>query len=149
MRAVIQRVKKAKVVVDGQTVAEIGGGLLLFVGAGRGDGPDDACRLAAKIARLRIFADDGGKMNRSLLDTGGEALVVSQFTLYADCSRGNRPGFDQAEVPAAASALIGRFAAVLAETGIPVQTGIFGADMAVSLLNDGPVTILLDSVNLR
>jgi D-tyrosyl-tRNA(Tyr) deacylase len=131
--------------IEGQTVAAISDGLLLFVGIGVGDGEKDADRLAKKIAGLRIFSDENGKMNRSVLDVGGQVLVVSQFTLHADCSRGNRPGFEGAEHPVRARDLVDRLAEALASCGITVRTGVFGADMSVSLTNDGPVTILLDT----
>ena len=145
MRVVIQRVTRADVKIEGQTVAAIGGGLLLFVGIGKGDGEKDADRLAMKIAGLRIFSDVNGKMNRSVLDVGGQVLVVSQFTLHANCSRGNRPGFEGAEQPERARALVDRLAEAIACRGPVVRTGVFGADMSVSLTNDGPVTILLDT----
>ncbi len=149
MRTVVQRVLHARVSVEGQTVAEIGGGLLIFIGVGKGDGQADADRLASKIARLRIFSDDRGKMNRSVIDNAGEILVVSQFTLYADCSRGNRPGFDRAELPDTARVLVDGFLESLMKLGIPTRSGLFGADMSVSLVNDGPVTVWLDSGDLR
>lgn len=145
MRIVIQRVSEAKVEVGGQVVAGISGGLLLFVGVGRNDRDIVADRLAAKIAKLRIMPDAQGKMNRSVIDAGGEILVVSQFTLYADTRRGNRPGFEQAELPERARALVSRLINQLTAQGIPVQSGVFGADMKVSLVNDGPVTLHLDS----
>ncbi|PRX35470.1 D-tyrosyl-tRNA(Tyr) deacylase [Meinhardsimonia xiamenensis] len=141
MRAVVQRVTRASVDVAGERIAEIGPGLLVLVCAMQGDGEEDARRLAGKIARLRIFRDEAGRMNRSVLDTGGAALVVSQFTLAADTSRGNRPGFSTAAPPGEGERLYRLFAEALAGEGVPVQTGRFGADMAVSLVNDGPVTI--------
>lgn len=141
MRAVVQRVSRAAVDVDGARIAEIGPGLLVLVCAMQGDGEEDARRLAGKIARLRIFRDEAGRMNRSVLDTGGAALVVSQFTLAADTARGNRPGFSAAAPPEEGERLYRAFAAALADAGVPVQTGRFGAEMAVSLVNDGPVTI--------
>jgi D-tyrosyl-tRNA(Tyr) deacylase len=147
MRAVVQRVASASVDVDGRRVGAIGPGLLVLVCAMQGDGAAEADRLAAKIARLRIFRDDDGRMNRSVLDAGGAALVVSQFTLAADL-RGNRPGFSTAADPATGRALWAHFAEALAAPGIDVQRGEFGADMAVSLVNDGPVTIWLDTATL-
>ncbi|MFD1913921.1 D-aminoacyl-tRNA deacylase [Halodurantibacterium flavum] len=145
MRALVQRVRHACVSVDDAVVGEIGPGLLILVCAMAGDQEDDAAHLAARIARLRIFRDDAGKMNRSLTDMQGAALVVSQFTLAADTSRGNRPGFSAAAPPEMGRHLYEVFLTRLAALGIPVQNGIFGADMAVSLLNDGPVTIWLDT----
>ena len=144
MRALVQRVSEARVTVAGEVIGEIGAGLLILVCAMEGDGDDLPARLAAKIAKLRIFRDDDGRMNRSLLDTGGAALVVSQFTLAADTSRGNRPGFSAAAPPERGEALYEAFAQALRDLGITVATGRFGADMAVSLVNDGPVTIPLD-----
>ncbi len=144
MRALIQRVTEASVTIDGARVAETGPGVLLLVCAMQGDTAAGAEALAAKIAKLRIFRDDAGKMNRSLVDTGGAALVVSQFTLAADTSRGNRPGFSAAAPPAEGEALYLRFADHLRHLGISVQTGQFGADMAVGLVNDGPVTIWME-----
>ena len=144
MRALVQRVSEARVTVAGETIGEIGAGLLILVCAMEGDGDDLPARLAAKIAKLRIFRDDDGRMNRSLLDTGGAALVVSQFTLAADTSRGNRPGFSTAAPPERGESLYEAFAQALRDLGIAVATGRFGADMAVSLVNDGPVTIPLD-----
>ncbi|NAZ36537.1 D-aminoacyl-tRNA deacylase [Rubellimicrobium sp. CFH 75288] len=144
MRALVQRVSEAAVRVDGQTVGAIGPGLLVLVCAMAGDDDDRPALLAAKVARLRIFRDAAGKMNRSLLDTGGAALVVSQFTLAADTSRGNRPGFSAAAPPDRGEALYESFADALAALGVPVERGRFGADMQVSLVNDGPVTIPLE-----
>lgn len=144
MRALIQRVSRAEVRVAEEVVGRIGPGLLVLVCAMRGDDPARAERLAAKIARLRIFADAEGRMNRSLLDTGGGALVVSQFTLAADTRRGNRPGFSDAAAPEEGRRLYTHFAGSLAAAGVPVQRGRFGADMAVELINDGPVTIWLE-----
>ncbi|SMX39048.1 D-aminoacyl-tRNA deacylase [Maliponia aquimaris] len=146
MRALVQRVASARVDVGGATVGEIGAGLLILICAMQGDGEVEADKLAAKIAKLRIFKDDEGRMNRSVLDTGGAALVVSQFTLAADTSRGNRPGFSTAAAPADGERLYEYFAAAIQRHGIPVATGRFGADMAVSLVNDGPVTIWMDTV---
>jgi D-tyrosyl-tRNA(Tyr) deacylase len=145
MRALLQRVTEASVRVDGDVIAEIGGGLLILVCAMQGDTETDAERLAAKIAKLRIFRDADGKMNRSLVDIGGAALVVSQFTLAADTSRGNRPGFSTAAAPGEGERLYRFFADRMRDGGIAVATGSFGADMAVSLVNDGPVTIWLES----
>jgi D-aminoacyl-tRNA deacylase len=145
VRALIQRVIDASVEVDGERVAAIGAGLLVLVAAGAGDGPDAPAQLAGKVARLRIFADSEGRMNRSLLDVGGEALVVSQFTLYADVRRGNRPGFTEAAPPDVGEPLVAAFADELRRLGIPVATGRFGAHMHVALVNDGPVTIWVES----
>ena len=144
MRALIQRVTQASVTVDEQIIGQIGPGLLILVCAMIGDSTGQADQLAAKIAKLRIFADQDGKMNRSVRDVGGSALVVSQFTLAADTSRGNRPGFSAAAPPADGERLYAYFAAQMAAEGIPVQTGQFGADMAVALTNDGPVTIWME-----
>ena len=145
MRALVQRVSEAAVRVEGAVVGRCGAGALILVCAMPGDDAETARALAARIAKLRIFADAGGKMNRSLLDTGGQALVVSQFTLAADTSRGNRPGYSRAAPPDLARDLYERFAADLASLGIATETGVFGADMQVSLVNDGPVTIWLDT----
>ncbi len=145
MRALIQRVSNASVAVEGQTIGQTGPGLLILICAMQGDAPAQADRLAAKISKLRIFADPAGRMNRSVLDTGGSALVVSQFTLAADTARGNRPGFSSAAAPENGRALYQHFARALATLGVPVETGKFGADMAVSLVNDGPVTIWIDT----
>jgi len=145
VRALIQRVIEASVDIDGDRVAAIGPGLLVLVAAGAGDDPEDAERMAGKVARLRVFADAEGRMNRSLTDVAGEALVVSQFTLYADTRRGNRPGFTGAAAPEVGERLVEAFAAGLRDLGIPVATGRFGAHMQVALVNDGPVTIWLDA----
>ncbi len=145
MRALLQRVTKASVDVDGQTVGQIGPGLLILICAMPDDTKATADALALKISKLRLFSDDAGKMNLSLIQTGGSALVVSQFTLAADTSRGNRPGFSGAAKPDHARHLYEYFTTQLKALDIPVQTGEFGADMAVSLTNDGPVTIWLDS----
>jgi D-tyrosyl-tRNA(Tyr) deacylase len=145
MRAVLQRVSHARVEVDGRIIGQTGPGLMILVCAMRGDQPAQVEQLALKISKLRIFADEDGRMNRSVSDIGGAALVVSQFTLAADTSRGNRPGFSRAAAPAEGRALYEHFARALSDLGIPVETGEFGADMAVSLTNDGPVTIWLDS----
>ena len=143
MRAVVQRVSAASVRVDGALIGEIGPGLLILICAMQGDTPAQAEAMASKIAKLRIFKDDSGKMNRSLLDTGGAALVVSQFTLAADL-RGNRPGFSTAAAPELGKALYEHLTQSLCKLGIPTATGQFGADMAVSLTNDGPVTLWID-----
>ena len=145
MKALIQRVREARVLVDGETVGEIGRGLLVLVCAVPEDDEGVAVRLAAKIAKLRIFEDAVGKMNLSLRDVGGAALVVSQFTLAADTRKGNRPSFIGAAAPEMARALYESFAEALAEQGVPVERGRFGAAMQVHLINDGPVTIWLDS----
>jgi D-tyrosyl-tRNA(Tyr) deacylase len=145
MRALIQRVTYARVEVAGEVVGQTGPGLLILVCAMQGDTAAQADALAAKVAKLRIFRDAEGKMNRSLIDTGGGALVVSQFTLAADTSRGNRPGFSAAAPPAKGEALYLHFAQALAALGLKVETGQFGGDMAVSLTNDGPVTIWVES----
>jgi len=145
MRALLQRVSQASVTVDGDTIGQCGPGLLILVCAMQGDTDAEADRLAAKIAKLRIFTDDAGKMNRSVVDAGGSALVISQFTLAADTSRGNRPGFSTAAAPDEGRRLYEHVAARIAAHGIPTETGRFGADMKVSLLNDGPVTIWIES----
>jgi D-aminoacyl-tRNA deacylase len=131
--------------VDGRAVGEIGAGLCVLLGVARGDTAEAAGRLAAKLARLRIFADEEGRFDRSVLDLGGSALVVSQFTLLADTARGNRPSFAGAAPPEEAEPLYERFCAALRELGVPVETGVFGARMAVELVNDGPVTIILEA----
>lgn len=146
MKAVIQRVKRADVIVDGKTVGEIGKGFLILLGVVEDDTEKEAEVLAAKTAKLRIFEDENEKMNLSLNDVGGEALVVSQFTLCADCKKGNRPSFTPSAPPDIANALYERYSALLLENGIRnVENGVFGADMQVSLINDGPVTIILDT----
>ncbi|MBM3616750.1 MAG: D-tyrosyl-tRNA(Tyr) deacylase [Alphaproteobacteria bacterium] len=147
MRAVLQRVDRASVSVDGVTVGEIGQGLMILVCAMQGDSKAQAEKLAAKIAKLRIFKDDQGKMNLSVKDAGGAALIVSQFTLAADL-RGNRPGFSPAASPNEGKRLYEHFTARIAAEGIAVQNGIFGVDMDVSLVNQGPVTIWLDTDSL-
>ena len=144
MRGVVQRVARAEVRVEGRTVGSIGPGMLVFVGVGEGDTAEQADRLAGKLARLRIFVDDEGRMNRSVLDTGGEVLVVSQFTLLADTSRGNRPSFLGAAAPDLAEPLVERVAEGLRSAGLRVAMGEFGAHMEVDLVNDGPVTIVLE-----
>lgn len=144
MRALVQRVSRAEVRVADAVTGQTGPGLMILVCAMAGDGETEAEKLAAKIARLRIFRDAEGRMNRSLLDTGGGALVVSQFTLAADTTRGNRPGFSAAAPPEEGDRLYRHFGAALAAEGVAVSYGQFGADMAVELVNDGPVTIWLD-----
>jgi D-aminoacyl-tRNA deacylase len=144
VRALIQRVTSAAVRVDGAVVGEIGPGMLVLVCAMAGDDEAKPVALAAKVAKLRIFRDEAGKMNLSLKDTGGAALVVSQFTLAADTSRGNRPGFSGAADPVVGERLYEAFGQAMRDEGISVATGRFGADMAVSLVNDGPVTIMMD-----
>jgi D-tyrosyl-tRNA(Tyr) deacylase len=144
MRVVVQRVRHGRVVVDGDTVAEIDQGVVILVGIGHGDGEQQASYLANKIANLRIFEDEDGKINRSLLEVGGQAIVVSQFTLYADTRKGRRPSFTDAATPEIASPLVERFAALLSEQGVTTQTGVFGAHMVVEIENDGPVTIWME-----
>jgi len=144
VRAVLQRVSRASVTVEGVVTGQIGPGLLILVCAMQGDTVAEADRLAAKIVKLRIFKDEAGKMNRSVKDIGGAALVVSQFTLAADL-RGNRPGFSTAAAPDEGKRLYEHFSARIAAEGVPVQNGIFGADMDVALSNDGPVTIWMDT----
>ncbi len=148
MRAVVQRVSRARVVVEGRTTGQIASGLLVFLGVGRGDTAEQAAYLAEKIAHLRIFDDEQGKMNRSLLEAGGAALVVSQFTLYGDARGQRRPSFIQAAPPEEAARLYEEFVSCLGALGVRVETGVFQARMAVELTNDGPVTILLDSEKL-
>ena len=145
MKLVVQRVRQASVTVDGTRVSEIGHGLLVLAGVSRSDTPFDARHLAGKTARLRIFEDDGGRMNRSVQEIGGGVLAVSQFTLCGDCTRGNRPSFIDAAPPEQGEFLFNEYVAALTELGVPATTGRFGADMKVGLLNDGPVTILLES----
>lgn len=145
MKAVVQRVKKAAVRVDGAVVGEIGPGLLVLLCAEPGDAEDTGAFLAGKIARLRIFSDADGKFNHSLLDVGGQALVVSQFTLAGNWRKGNRPSFSGAAAPDLAQALYAAFCRDLAELGVPVATGRFAAHMEVELINDGPVTLWLDT----
>ncbi len=144
MRVLLQRVRRGRVIVDERAVAEIGAGLVILVGIGPGDGEEQARYLAEKIANLRIFEDQAGKFNRSLLDVDGQAIVVSQFTLYADTRKGRRPSFTDAALPEQAAPLVGRFADLLRQQGVPVQTGEFGAHMLVEIENDGPVTIWLE-----
>ena len=145
MRAVVQRVSEASVSIDGEIVSRIGKGLLILLGVGADDTESDAEYLADKIANLRIFEDEKGKMNLSVLDVGGEAMVVSQFTLYGDCRKGRRPSFTRAAKPDKAQALYSYFILRLREEGVPTREGVFQAHMKVNLTNDGPVTILLDS----
>lgn len=145
MRAVVQRVREAAVAVDAREVARIGPGLLVYLGVGDDDTPRDLEYLAAKVAGLRIFGDDAGAMNRSVLDVGGAALVISQFTLHGDVRRGKRPSFVRAMEPVAAERMYEQFVARVEELGVPCGKGVFGAMMDVSSTNDGPVTILLDS----
>ena len=145
MRAVVQRVTFARVLVDDRVVGEIQRGLLVFAGVERGDGPDDIAYIAGKVNDLRIFEDAAGKMNLSLADAGGSALVVSQFTLCGDCRRGRRPSFDDAEAPAAARPLYEGLVNALRQLNVKVETGEFQAHMHVELTNDGPITMLLDS----
>ncbi|WP_282151707.1 D-aminoacyl-tRNA deacylase [Ruegeria atlantica] len=145
MRALLQRVSRAKVSVDGQTVGQSGPGLMILVCAMKGDDEQKVEQLAAKVSKLRIFKDESGKMNRSVVDVGGSALVISQFTLAADTSRGNRPGYSEAAPPDVGQRLYEEFARRLQAHGVPVETGQFGADMAVELVNDGPVTIWMES----
>ena len=144
MRAVIQRVTRAAVTVEGDRVSEIRDGLLILLGIGPDDNEDNARAMTKKIAALRIFQDEADKMNLSVRDIGGSAIVVSQFTLYADCRKGNRPSFVGAAAPDLASPLVDRFVELLEEQGVPSQTGVFGAHMDVELLNSGPVTIILE-----
>ena len=147
MRAVVQRVSRARVSVRGEVRAEIGRGLVVLLGVAREDGGAAAERLAGKVARLRIFENEDGRLDRSLLDVGGEALVVNQFTLIADTAKGNRPSFSGAAPPQEAERLYEAFCDTLRALGVPVVTGVFGARMAVELVNDGPVTILLEQRN--
>ena len=149
MRLVIQRVSQASVSVDGDEISAIGNGLLILLGIRDGDNEETAQKLADKTAELRIFTDEGGRFNRSLLDVGGEALVVSQFTLYGDTRRGRRPSFNDAAKPSVAEPLVSAYVWALAAHGIRVGKGRFGAHMQVSLLNDGPVTIIIDSDELE
>ena len=145
MRAVIQRVSSANVEVDGQVVSRIGRGLLVYLGVGRSDSDSDVEFMAEKLVNLRIFADDEGKMNRSVLDITGQVLLVSNFTLQGDCRKGRRPGFDGAAEPAIAEQLYDKTAQLIAEKGLKVAKGVFGANMQVASINDGPVTFILDS----
>ena len=149
MRALVQRVRSAHVQVEGETTGQIGAGLLVFLGVTHQDDATDLAYLVGKISRLRIFSDQNGKMNRSVQDIGGSILVVSQFTLYGDTRRGNRPGFDQAAKPDLAEQLYEQFCQALQALGIPVATGRFAADMQIALVNDGPVTLMIDSQERR
>jgi len=144
MRLLLQRVKYGRVTVDGVIVAEIGPGMVILLGIGPQDGEEQARYLVEKITNLRIFKDEQGKINRSILEVGGEAIVVSQFTLYADTRKGRRPSFTEAAPPELAAPLVQRFAEMLAEQGVRTQTGEFGAHMLVEVANDGPVTIWLE-----
>ncbi len=148
MRAVLQRVNRSWVKVDGRVVGEIGRGLNVLLGVGKGDTEEDAKKLASKIVNLRIFEDDRGKFQHSLLDIGGEALVVSQFTLYASVRKGRRPSFEEAEEPSKAKDLYEKFVEEVRSFGVRVETGVFGAMMEVYIENWGPVTIVLDSADL-
>jgi D-tyrosyl-tRNA(Tyr) deacylase len=145
LRAVVQRVARGSVSVDGHTVGEIGPGFVILLGVGREDGPGDAAYLSGKIAHLRVFEDREGKLNRSLLDVGGSALVISQFTLYGDCRQGRRPGFSDAAPAGAGRELYQEFVLGLKGLGLTVATGVFQAHMQVEIINDGPVTLILDS----
>ena len=145
MRACVQRVSQARVTVDGEIIGEIGHGLLVLLGVGHADEIQDADILATKSCELRVFADDEDKMNRSLIDSGGEMLAVSQFTLFGDCRKGRRPSFAAAAPPRHAEQLYEHFVTAVTSQGVSVATGKFGANMQVSLVNDGPVTLLLDS----
>jgi D-aminoacyl-tRNA deacylase len=145
MKALLQRVTRASVTVDNQIVGQIDQGLLVLLGVGQGDSEAQVKTLAEKIVHLRIFEDDAGKMNHSLLDIGGAILAVSQFTLYADTRRGRRPGFSYAAPPTVAEPLFERFKETLSGYGVTVSSGIFGASMEIALLNQGPVTIMLDT----
>ncbi len=144
MRALIQRVSYGSVTVNGEVIAKIGAGLVILLGIGHGDSAEQAAFLAEKIATLRIFEDEQGKINRSVLDAGGEAIVVSQFTLYADARKGRRPSFTDAAPPEIASPLVDYFATLLRDQGVPTQQGRFGAEMRVEIHNNGPVTIWLE-----
>lgn len=146
MKAVVQRVTRASVTVDGEIVGKIGKGYLVLFGVGEGDTKADCDRMAAKLIKLRIFEDQNGKTNLSIGDVGGEMLVVSQFTLYADCSHGNRPSFTTAAKPDVANELYEYFCEKISESSINVRKGVFGADMKVELLNDGPFTVILEDI---
>ena len=144
MRAVVQRVKQTELKVNGELISKIPFGLIVYFGVKKGDDTKKADYLAKKIANLRVFEDENGKMNKSVLDVGGEIMSVSQFTLYGDVSHGNRPGFSEAEIPEIASPIYDYFCDKLIEQGVVVKRGIFGADMKISQLSDGPVTIIYD-----
>lgn len=145
MRVVVQRVTRADCVVEGRTTGEIGPGLMVLLGVGPADTAEVASALAARLVKLRIFSDEAGRMNRSLLDVGGAVLSISQFTLYADTRRGNRPGFTGAAPPELARTLYAAFNTALRSLGVQVEEGVFGADMQITLTNDGPVTLVLDT----
>ena len=145
MRAVVQRVRTARVMVETREVGRIGTGLLVLVGIGADDGESDIAYMVTKVRELRVFEDDDGRMNHSVVEAGGAVLVVSQVTLYGDCRRGRRPSFDRAARPAEAKGIFARFVTSLRDTGLTVETGEFQAMMAVELVNEGPVTLLLDS----
>ena len=149
MRALVQRVTHAQVDIDGETVGSCERGYLILLGVGADDGPEQIERLWSKIFKLRIFEDENGKTNRSLADVDGQVLIVSQFTLYGDCRKGNRPSFTNAARPETAIPLYEAFIARCRESGLPVETGEFGADMKVDLLNDGPVTLWMDTKDMR
>lgn len=149
MRAVLQRVLWANLKVDGKLISEIKKGFVVFLGVGVNDTDEDIIKIGNKISKLRIFEDENEKMNLSLNDVGGEILLVSQFTLYADCRHGNRPSFVDAQVPALANEKYLKMIDFLREKGLKVKTGVFGADMKIDALNDGPVTIILDSKDLK
>lgn len=148
MRAVVQRVLTANLKVDGKLISQIEKGLVVFFGVGNGDKREDVEKMALKISKLRIFEDNNGKMNLSIKDIGGEILLISQFTLYADCSHGNRPSFFEAEKPEKANELYEFMKTCLNKENLVVKMGVFGADMKIDVLNDGPVTIMLDSKNI-
>lgn len=149
MRALIQRVERSDVQVGGETIGAIGHGMTVLLGVGDMDTTDDALLIARKIATLRIFEDDAGKINRSIHDVGGAILLISQFTLYADCRKGRRPSFVHAALPDAAEPLVSQVVTALRGEGVRVETGRFGAEMRVTIVNDGPLTIWLDSAELR
>jgi D-tyrosyl-tRNA(Tyr) deacylase len=149
MRALIQRVVRSDVRIEEETVGAIEHGMTVLLGVGDGDTPEDAALIARKIATLRIFGDDDGKINRSITDVGGAILVISQFTLYADCRKGRRPSFIHAALPDIAEPLVRQVVALLRAEGIVVETGRFGAEMVVTIVNDGPLTIWLDTAELR